>query len=132
MTSAAGAITALKLPLLLLLVLPVAPALQCLQIGPPIAVFLAGAVAIAVLADLVRRATEHLAARVGQAIGGLLNVSFGSVAELVLAIFVLTGGKAEVVRAQLTGSILGTSLLGLGVAIVVGSVGRDGLRFKRE
>ncbi len=121
-----------KLPLLLLLALPVAPALEFLIGGPPIAVFLAGAVAIAVLADWVRRATEHVAARLGQAIGGLLNVSFGSVAELILAIFVLTGGKADVVRAQITGSIIGTTLLGLGVAIVVGGIGRDGLHFKRE
>lgn len=132
MTSGAGALASLKLPLLLLLLLPVAPLLQFINGGPPIAVFLAGAVAIAALADWVRRATEHVATRVGQAIGGLLNVSFGSLAELILAIFVLTGGKADVVRAQITGSIIGTSLFGLGIAIVMGGIGRDGLRFKRE
>jgi len=125
-------VSALKLSLLLLLALPVAPALEFLWGGPPIAVFLTGAAAIAVLADWVRRATENVAKHVGQAIGGLLNVSFGSAAELILAIFVLIGGKTDVVRAQITGSIIGTSLLGLGVAIVVGGVGREGLRFKRE
>lgn len=84
------------------------------------------------LADWVRRATEHVASRVGTAIGGLLNISFGSVAELILAIFVLSSGKADVVRAQITGSIIGTSLFGLGLAIVVGSIGREKQEFKRE
>jgi Ca2+:H+ antiporter len=49
----------------------------------------------------------------------------------VLALFVLASGKADVVKAQLTGSILGNSLLGLGAAIVVGSIGRDKQTFKR-
>ena len=73
-----------------------------------------------------------MATRAGPAIGGLLSVSFGSLAELILAVFVLLEGKADVVRAQITGSIIGTSLLGLGLAIVVGSIGREEQRFKRE
>ena len=84
------------------------------------------------LAAWIRRATEHVASRVGTAIGGLLNISFGSVAELTLAIFVLTSGKADVVRAQITGSIIGTSLFGLGLAIVVGGIRREKREFKRE
>ena len=83
------------------------------------------------LAEWIRRATEHLARRAGPAIGGLLNVSFGNTAELVLALFVLAAGKPDVVKAQLTGSIIGNSLLGLGLAIVVGSIGRDKQTFKR-
>lgn len=120
------------LPLALLAVIPVAPVLGFLTSVSPIWVFLAGAAAIAVLADWVRRATEHVASQAGPAIGGLMNISFGSLAELILAIFVLMAGKAEVVRAQITGSILGTSLFGLGLAIVVGSIGRDKQVFKRE
>ena len=94
--------------------------------------FITGALAIAVLADWTRRATEQLAERAGPAIGGLLNVSFGSIAEIILALFVLIDGQAEVVRAQLTGSIMGTSLLGLGLAILAGGIGRDKQVFGRE
>jgi Ca2+:H+ antiporter len=94
--------------------------------------FFAAIVAIVPLAEWIRRATDHLARRAGPAIGGLLNVSFGNAAELILALFVLAAGKAEVVKAQLTGSIIGNSFLGLGLAIVVGSMGRVKQTFKRE
>jgi len=122
----------LTLPFALLLVVPIAPALKYLLGAPPIALFVAGAAGVAVLADWIRRATEQMAERVGPAIGGLLNISFGSLAEIILALFVLAAGKADVVRAQITGSIIGTSLLGLGLAIVIGSIGREQQRFKRE
>ena len=77
------------------------------------------------LADWVRRGTEQLAAHAGPAIGGLLNVSFGSLAELILTLFVLAGGQVAVVQAQITGSILATTLLGLGLAMLVGGIGRN-------
>ena len=109
-----------KVPLALLAIVPIAPVLAYLVGAPAAWVFVAGAFGVAVLADWVRRATEQLAEHVGSAIGGLLSVTFGSVAEIILAVFVLMDGKAEVVRAQITGSIIGTSLLGLGLAIVVG------------
>lgn len=131
MTSGGAGWRQLLIPLLLLLSVPVAPALHYLVGGWPLLVFASGALAVAVLADWVRRGTENLSAHVGQAVGGLLNVSFGSVAELILAIFVLREGKFDVVRAQITGSIIGTSLLGLGIAIVVGTFGRERLRFGR-
>ena len=83
------------------------------------------------LAEWIRRATEHLAERAGPAIGGLLNVSFGNTAELILALFVLAAGKPDVVKAQLTGAIIGNSLLGLGLAIVIGSIGREKQTFNR-
>ena len=52
-------------------------------------------------------------------------MSFGSIAELLLALFVLAKGGTQVVQAQITGSIIGTSLFGLGLAIVVGGIGRE-------
>lgn len=116
----------------LLLTVPVARILKYVVGSSPVWIFAAGAVAIAVLADWIRRATEQAAKSLGPAIGGLMTVSFGSIAEIVLALFVLAAGNAEVVKAQITGSILGTSLLGLGLAIVVGTLGREQLRFKRE
>ena len=115
-----------------LLLIPIPLLLKYLFGAPALPVFLIGAAAIAVLADWTRRATEQLAERAGPAIGGLMNVSFGSVAEIILALFVLADGQADVVRAQLTGSIMGTSLLGLGLAILAGSVGRDKQVFGRE
>src|SRR6188474_2474500 len=93
--------------------------------------FIVSTLAVIPLAEWIRRATEHLALRAGPAIGGLLNVSFGNTAELVLALFVLAAGKTEVVKAQLTGAIIGNSLLGLGLAIVVGSWGREKQTFNR-
>ena len=122
----------LRTPMLLLAAVPVAPVLAYLTDASPPWVFLAGAVGVAVLADWVRRSTEQLAAHVGQAVGGLLAISFGSLAEIILAMFVLAHGEATVVRAQITGSIIGTGLLGLGVAIVAGGVGRERQTFKRE
>ena len=69
--------------------------------------FLLSVVAVIPLAEWIRRATEHLAERAGPAIGGLLNVSFGNTAELVLALFVLAANKPDVVKAQITGAIIG-------------------------
>jgi Ca2+:H+ antiporter len=100
--------------------------------APSWVVFALGILSVVPLAQWIRRATEHLASRVGAAIGGLLNVTFGNIAELILALFVLRAGHVSVVKAQITGSIIGNSLLGLGLAIVVGTWGRNNLRFKRE
>lgn len=115
-----------------LLFVPLTLGLRYVLGAPALFIFLAGAAAIAVLADWTRRATEQLADRAGPAIGGLMNVSFGSVAEIILALFVLADGQVEVVRAQLTGSIMGTSLLGLGLAVLAGSIGRERQVFNRE
>jgi len=90
-----------------------------------VAVFLSSAGAVAVLAEWIRRATEQLAKYTGPAVGGLLIVSFGSIAELLLALFVLAKGGTAIVQAQITGSIIGTSLFGLGLAILVGGIGRE-------
>jgi Ca2+/H+ antiporter len=94
--------------------------------------FVAGVVVIVPLAEWIRRGTEHVARRSGSAVGGLLNSTFGNAAELVLAIVVLLAGKADVVKAQITGSIIGNGLLGFGVAITVGTRGRRELRFRPE
>src|SRR5437764_1231842 len=95
-------------------------------------VFVAAILAIIPLAEWVRRATEQVAARAGSTIGGLMNVSFGNAPELILALFVLHGGHVDVVKAQITGSLIGNSLLGLGLAVVAGSFRRDTQHFNRE
>jgi Ca2+:H+ antiporter len=115
----------------LLLLVPVSALSSYLTGEHSIFTFITAVVAIVPLAEWIRRATEHLALRAGPAIGGLLNVSFGNTAELILALFVLAAGKADVVKAQLTGAIIGNALLGLGLSIVIGSIGREKQTFNR-
>ena len=98
----------------------------------PMWVFAAAAAAIVPLGTWIRRATEQVAERAGPAIGGLLNVTFGNAAEFILALFVLRSGNTAVVKATITGSIIGNSLLGLGLSILVGSMGREKQTFQRE
>ena len=116
---------------LLLLFIPLSLALRYIFDAPPSWVFLAGAAAIAVLADWLRRATDQLAERAGSTIGGLLNISFGNTAELILALFVLSRTYARIVQAQITGSIIGTTLLFLGISALVGGIGRTRQTFNQ-
>jgi Ca2+:H+ antiporter len=117
---------------LLLILIPVSWALAFWLPASPLWIFATSGLAIIPIADWMRRATEQLANRTGPAIGGLVNVAFGSVAELILALFVLSSGNQDVVKAQITGSLIGTSLLGLGIAIVVGGSTRKKQTFDRE
>ena len=126
--AAAGALIWRYAPLL---AIPVSLSLRWGFEAGPIWVFAAATIAVAVLADWVRRATEQLAERAGSAVGGLLNVTFGSIAELVLSLFVLASGQVAVVQAQITGSIIGTSLLGLGLAMLAGGLARERQIFDR-
>lgn len=116
------------IPYALLILVPVALGLDYAGAGPTW-IFLTAAAAVAVLADWVRRGTEQMAKYAGPSIGGLLNVTFGSIADLIVAIFVLLSGQIQVAQAQITGSIIATSLLGLGRAAFVGGIGRDRQRF---
>ena len=115
----------------LLLLVPLSAASAAITGAESVWTFVVATIAIVPLAEWIRRATENLAERAGPAIGGLLNVSFGNLAELILALFVLAAGKGDVVKAQITGAIIGNSLLGLGLAIVVGSWGRERQTFNR-
>jgi Ca2+:H+ antiporter len=86
----------------------------------PIATFALAAIGIIPLAALMGESTEHLAHRTGPTWGGLLNASFGNAAELIIAIIALNRGLNDVVKASLTGSILGNLLLVSGFAMVAG------------
>ena len=116
----------------LLLLVPVSLVLSAFASVPRTVVFLSALLAIIPLAEWVRRATEHVASRAGSAIGGLMNVSFGNAPELILAFFVLNAGHVDVVKAQITGSLIGNSLLGLGLAVVAASFRSDTQKFNRE
>ncbi|MFC4425901.1 calcium/proton exchanger [Deinococcus navajonensis] len=117
---------------LLLIFIPISLLLEHVVHASPLWVFLTATVAIIPLADLLRQATEQVAERAGQTIGGLLNVTFGNLAELIIAIFVLLAGNTTVVKAQITGSIIGNALLGLGLAILIGSLGRQRQKFSHQ
>lgn len=117
---------------LLLIFIPISLLLEYVVHAPPLWVFFSATIAIIPLADWLRQATEQVAERTGQTIGGLLNVTFGNLAELIIAIFVLLAGNTTVVKAQITGSIIGNALLGLGLAILIGSLGRQRQKFSHH
>ncbi|HEV8379877.1 MAG TPA: cation transporter, partial [Tepidisphaeraceae bacterium] len=73
----------------------------------PLATFSLAALGVIPLAHLMGQATEHLSDKTGPTWGGLLNATFGNAAELIIAIIALTQGLTEIVKASLTGSILG-------------------------
>ncbi len=103
----------------LLVALPVALVLEWRHANG-LWIFGAACVAIIPLAGLMGRATENLAEAMGPSVGGLLNATFGNAAELIIALFALHKGETELVKASITGSILGNILLVLGLSIVVG------------
>lgn len=111
---------------LLLIFVPVTIVLALIQ-SDHLGVFLSAAVAIIPLAGLLGRATEHLTAHVGAGVGGLLNASLGNAAELIIALAALREGLHDVVKASLTGSILGNILLVLGASMLAG-----GLKYERQ
>src|SRR5262247_2467455 len=110
----------------LLIFIPVAIVLEYVH-ADPINIFVASALAIIPLAGWMGRATEHLAEKLGQGIGGLLNATFGNAAELIIALMALRRGLYDVVKASITGSIIGNILLVLGLSVVVG-----GLKYSRQ
>ena len=114
----------------LLVFVPVALVLE-LSHGDPIAIFLTSALAILPLAGLIGHATEDLAARIGPQKGGLLNATFGNVTEMIIAFFLILEGQLEVVKASITGSIIGNVLLVLGLSFLVGGIGREEQRFNK-
>jgi len=89
--------------------------------------FLTAAAAIIPLAGLIGRATEQLAEHAGPRIGGLLNATFGNVAELIISFFLILDDEIDVVLASLTGSIIGNLLLVLGLSLLVG-----GIKYKEQ
>jgi Ca2+:H+ antiporter len=111
---------------LLLIFVPTAVVLEFAHANP-IAIFITSALAIIPLAGWMGRATEHLAEKMGQGIGGLLNATFGNAAELIIALMALRKGLYDVVKASITGSIIGNILLVLGLAILLG-----GLKYPRQ
>jgi len=94
-------------------------------------VFVTACLAVLPLAGYMGEATEHIATRTGPTLGGFLNATFGNAAELIIAIVALQAGLVELVKASITGSILGNLLLILGLSLVAGGLDKPIVRFSR-
>ena len=99
--------------------------------GVSIWVFVTAAISLIPAAGLIGVATEHLARRSGPALGGFLNATFGNAAELIIAIVALRAHHTEVVKASITGSIIGNLLLVFGLSCYVGGLKNGRQKFNR-
>jgi Ca2+:H+ antiporter len=112
--------------LVLLLFIPVSIAAHYLKWGD-LTVFITASLAILPLAAWMGAATEEIAVVVGPSLGGLLNATFGNATELIIALVALNAGLVDVVKASITGSIIGNLLLVMGLSMLLG-----GLRYKEQ
>src|SRR5580765_4882878 len=110
-----------------LLFVPITVALEHIHGMPAPVLFFSAAVAIVPIAASIVSATEQLSTRTGDAVGGLLNATFGNAPELIIALVALRSGYLDMVRASLVGAILANLLLALGMAFLAG-----GLRFHEQ
>ncbi len=115
---------------LLLLFVPVAIILDLLHVSP-LLIFITSALAIAPLASVLGEATGNLASSCGPAAGGILSATMGNATEMIIAFFALHAGHINVVKASLSGSIIGNLLLVLGLSLVAGGLRNPVQRFSR-
>src|SRR5262245_46581299 len=111
----------------LLFFVPVSIALEHFAPEKHVLIFISAGLAILPLAAWMGRATEQIAGRLGEGVGGLLNATFGNAAELIIALAALREGLYDVVKASVAGSIVGNILLVLGASLVAG-----GLRHREQ
>jgi Ca2+:H+ antiporter len=108
----------------ILILLPGVVVLDLLHLHP-VLVFGVAALSLVPLASLLGEATEELAGHLGSGVGGFLNATLGNAAELIIGFLALRAGHTEVVKASLTGSIIGNLLLVFGGAVLIGGMGRE-------
>src|SRR5438045_6857379 len=113
---------------LLYATIPIAIGLQFMH-GHLVAEFVFACAAVLPLAAWIGVSTEQLAHRMGSTYGALFNATFGNFAEMVIAIFAIRAGLDNVVRASLSGSILGNLLFVAGVSMFAGGWKRDVVKF---
>ncbi|MEI8339423.1 MAG: calcium/proton exchanger [bacterium] len=113
---------------ILLVFIPITLVAKYLDVSP-LWVFIFSALAIIPIAKFIGEATEELTVYTGPALGGLLNATFGNATELIIGIFALQAGLIEVVKASITGSIIGNLLLVLGMSIFFGGLKREKQKF---
>jgi len=116
----------------LLIFIPVTIALEHVEGMSAPVIFFSAALAIVPIAAMIVSATEQLAVRTGDAVGGLLNATFGNAPELIIALVALKAGYLEMVRASLVGAILANLLLALGAAFLLGGFRHHDQRFNPQ
>jgi len=114
----------------LLIFFPIALIVKFADIGGPW-LFITSALAIIPLAKILSTSTEQLVTRVGPGVGGLLNATFSNAVEMIIAFFALNAGLFEVVRASISGAIIGNVLFVLGLSFFLGGMKRDKQVFNR-
>ncbi len=116
----------------LLIFVPLAFLVEFIEaIHNPMLLFAFACIGLIPLAGLLGEATEELAIHTGPRIGGLLNATLGNAAELIITIVALSAGKIDLVKASITGSILGNLLLILGASLLLGGLKNGIQRFDR-
>jgi Ca2+:H+ antiporter len=115
----------------LLIFAPIAVALDVAH-ADHLVLFLVSAIALIPLAKLIGDSTEHLSTHYGTTVGSLLNVTFGNAAEIIIAVVAINAGLLDLVKASITGSILGNILLIFGLSIIAGGFKYKDQSFSRE
>jgi Ca2+:H+ antiporter len=110
----------------LLIFAPIAAGLEFAH-ADHLVLFVASAIALIPLAKLIGESTEHLSTHYGPTAGSLLNVTFGNAAEIIISVVAISAGLIDLVKASITGSIIGNILLILGLSVIAG-----GFRYKEQ
>jgi len=116
---------------LLLIALPLA-IIGSLQEWNPILLFSLSAISVVPLAGLIGDGTEGLASHTGPKMGGLINATLGNAAELIITLFAIKKGLLDLVKASITGSIIGNLLFVLGLSILAGGLKNGIQKFDRR
>ena len=116
---------------LLIIFTPIAVALEFVH-ADHIIIFVIAAIALIPLAKLIGDSTEHLSIHYGASLGSLLNVTFGNAAEIIIAIVAINAGLLDLVKASISGAILGNILLIFGLSILAGGFKYKEQFFNRE
>lgn len=120
----------MKVFYVMLVLVPLAVAAELMH-ASYVVVFMLSALALIPLAALLGKATEDLAVYTGPRVGGLLNATLGNAAELIISLVALQAGLVALVKASITGSILGNLLVVLGASLLVGGLKNGVQRFSR-
>ena len=115
----------------LLIFTPIAVILELLHVGY-VTLFVITAIALIPLAKLIGDSTEHLSTHYGSTLGSLINVTFGNAAEIIIAVVAINAGLLELVKASITGSILGNIMLIFGLSMIAGGLRQKEQLFNKE
>ena len=116
----------------LLVAVPAAIVLEYVFHAPPLLLFAVAAIGIIPLAGALGEAADELGQHLGERAGGLLNATMGNATELIISFFALRAGHVEIVKASISGSIIGNVLLVLGMSAFAGGIGREHQLFSRR